>query len=504
MAKKTVLDKENTKRRVQKYRKKIYENPVLKKTYLSKNASSAKKYREKLKKLAENDSAVKMQQKINERERKRKFRENKKQQTVKNIPFKTPQSLGKAVRRADAMMPKEKNKKICVLTKILESLDPNLKVQNIGKTEIITTMNPWNKLSPEIVEKVKSFYLKEDISRVSPGLKDRVKIKTNGSIIEYAQKRHMVYTIKEAYTIFQEENPETKIQIRKFYELRPAFVLPISDTPHNVCVCKYHSNILFILEAFRKRFKTFPDDHKKLISEITCDVESENCMMNECPQCKEFDILFSCLPLQYNPEEPMQIKQWSTIDGKTKTIIQLETIESAIEMLEKQMTPFRKHHFVKNIQQKYFDFKRKNIEIGDVILQIDFAENFQLIAQDEIQSAHWQHEQVTIFTAVAWLAEKIYSFSIISNYLVHDKYAVYVFLKKIISWIEFSGYKVKDLSVFSDGCAAQFKNRFILSTLCFLPKEINITSMEWSFFATSHGKGAVDGVGATVKRKVCR
>lgn len=206
----------------------------------------------------------------------------------------------------------------------------------------------------------------------------------------------------------------------------------------------------------------------------------------------------------YNPEEPVQIKQWSTIDGKTKTIILLETIESAIEMLEKQMTPFRKHHFVKNIQQKYFDFKRKNIEIGDVILQIDFAENFQLIAQDEIQSAHWQHEQVTIFTAVAWLAEKVYSFSIISNYLVHDKYAVYVFLKKIISWIELSGYIVKDLSVFSDGCAAQFKNRFTLSTLCFLPEELNITSMEWSFFATSHGKGAVDGVGATVKRKVCR
>ncbi|CAH0547210.1 unnamed protein product [Brassicogethes aeneus] len=173
--------------------------------------------------------------------------------------------------------------------------------------------------------------------------------------------------------------------------------------------------------------------------------------MNECPECKEIDILFSCLPLQYNPEEPMQIKQWSTIDRKTKTIILLETIESAIEMLEKQMTPFRKHHFVKNLQQKYFDFKRKNIEIGDVILQIDFAENFQLIAQDEIQSAHWQHEQVTIFTAVAWLAEKVYSFSIISNYLVHDKYAVYVFLKKIISWIDLSGYKVKDLSVFSDG-----------------------------------------------------
>jgi len=26
--------------------------------------------------------------------------------------------------------------------------------------------------------------------------------------------------------------------------------------------------------------------------------------------------------------------------------------------------------------------------------------------------------------------------------------------------------------------------------------------LEWNYFATSHGKGAVDGVGAVVKRKV--
>lgn len=135
-------------------------------------------------------------------------------------------------------------------------------------------------------------------------------------------------------------------------------------------------------------------------------------------------------------------------------------------------------------------------------MQIDFAENFALTAQDEIQSAHWHHEQVTVFTGMAWLSDKqVYSFAIISNYLSHDKYSVFVFIKNIVSWIG-QKHVLKSLVIFSDGCAGQFKNRYTLSTLCFLPEELDIPEITWSFFATSHGKGAVDGVGANVKRKV--
>jgi hypothetical protein len=40
----------------------------------------------------------------------------------------------------------------------------------------------------------------------------------------------------------------------------------------------------------------------------------------------------------------------------------------------------------------------------------------------------------------------------------------------------------------SHGAASQFKNRFIVRTITELQEKINI-SIQWSFFATSHGKG---------------
>ena len=53
--------------------------------------------------------------------------------------------------------------------------------------------------------------------------------------------------------------------------------------------------------------------------------------------------------------------------------------------------------------------------------------------------------------------------------------------------------------IFSDGPSSQFKNKYIVNFLHKLNQTIDI---QWNFFATSHGKGVVDGVGGTIKRLV--
>lgn len=74
------------------------------------------------------------------------------------------------------------------------------------------------------------------------------------------------------------------------------------------------------------------------------------------------------------------------------------------------------------------------------------------------------------------------------------------FLSEIVNKLQ-ETHQISKLFVFSDGCSGQFKNKFILRTPHFL-KSFNLNAFEWNFFATTHGKGAVDGIGAVVKRKV--
>ena len=45
-------------------------------------------------------------------------------------------------------------------------------------------------------------------------------------------------------------------------------------------------------------------------------------------------------------------------------------------------------------QYQQFQLWRQNIPQGRVIMVVDFAENFTCTYQDEIQAAHWHHEQV--------------------------------------------------------------------------------------------------------------
>ena len=54
---------------------------------------------------------------------------------------------------------------------------------------------------------------------------------------------------------------------------------------------------------------------------------------------------------------------------------------------------------------------------------------------------------------------------------------------------------------FSDGAASQFKQRYLFRNLTYLAKAFNVL-VSWHFFASHHGKGVVDGLGATVKRLV--
>lgn len=61
---------------------------------------------------------------------------------------------------------------------------------------------------------------------------------------------------------------------------------------------------------------------------------------------------------------------------------------------------------------------------------------------------------------------------------------------------------VINLVMFSDNAASQFRSKFTVSNLCFLEEDMAFWSIEWVTFAASHGKGAVDGIGAVIKNQI--
>jgi len=95
------------------------------------------------------------------------------------------------------------------------------------------------------------------------------------------------------------------------------------------------------------------------------------------------------------------------------------------------------------------------------------------------------------------------SFVLVSDKLQYTKLSVYAFTDHLIKFLKNKYAAIRKINVFSDGASSQFKQRYLFSNLYLWEQKYEIT-LAWIFFATSHGKGVVDGLGGTVKRSVWR
>ena len=162
------------------------------------------------------------------------------------------------------------------------------------------------------------------------------------------------------------------------------------------------------------------------------------------------------------------------------------------------------HVYVKRQQAAFMQKQKSAVDGKNIVLQVDFSENASIAYQNEIQSVHWGYAQATLFTCYAWINENVSeSTVIISNDLNHGKVAVYNFMNHIFASLKQKYPQIEKIDVFSDGASSQFKQKYLFSNLHDWQNQHQV-QIGWNFFATSHGKGIVDGIGGTVKRTVWR
>ena len=108
---------------------------------------------------------------------------------------------------------------------------------------------------------------------------------------------------------------------------------------------------------------------------------------------------------------------------------------------------------------------KEQVETNDstAVLQTDVAENCSTFWQDEVQSAHWHKNQITVFIAALWQSVSCASAMVVSDDRSHSRDCVIVFLEHLIKQI--LNENIAALHIWSDGPSSQFKNRYIAATL---------------------------------------
>ena len=241
-------------------------------------------------------------------------------------------------------------------------------------------------------------------------------------------------------------------------------------------------------------------EFRRFIDQITCNSDNKKCMSCECDECKS---LFDAFVPQ-SPSDTLKYQQWQKTSDRIEKVELVATVGDAFSELKSQLRHFLIHTYVKRRQAAHFSNSILQSSEKSLVLQVDFSENATIGSQNEIQSGHWNHSQATLFTAHAWAGDgKNESFVLISDLLTHNKESVYAFMTYIFRFLRENFELLEEINIFSDGAGSQFKQKYLFSNLHAWEHEYDLV-LKWNFFATSHGKGAVDGLGGTVKRTVWR
>ena len=185
----------------------------------------------------------------------------------------------------------------------------------------------------------------DEISSVAPGKKDATIIKSTDGSKTKVQKRYLVVTVREVYEQFKLAYPNEKIGGTSFSLLRPKHVLPTSDIPHNVCLCKYHTNVDLLLLSLSRILNT-PKTTSRFREAIVCDSNDETCMASQCEHCgnlKHFDALFQCNG-QVGGQD-LTYHQWKTIDSKIVKVEKNRYRPTSNQRIEKSNFNFPYAHF---------------------------------------------------------------------------------------------------------------------------------------------------------------
>ena len=165
----------------------------------------------------------------------------------------------------------------------------------------------------------------------------------------------------------------------------------------------------------------------------------------------------------------------------------------------------KNHIYVKRQHHACYNKFKEGLDENEVLLHIDYSENYSNIQQGEMQCTYFGRDSFSIFTACCYLCKDgdfvNENISIISETSDHSRIAVFTCICKVFDFMREKHDLPPEvtLHIWSDGCARQFRSRFAFALVSQIDSKVKVN---WYYSERQHGKGSMGGTGGTIKNKV--
>lgn len=355
-------------------------------------------------------------------------------------------------------------------------------------------------------EYVHKYFQDDAVSALSPSKNDQI-VKSGIK----KQKRFLTGTLTYLYKNFCKTSP-IQLSYSTFCKMKPFWVTNQSVTARDTCLCIRCENPRLMCRQLKKLEIVNSSNLDSLTEdEMGCQPIQELCRFRKCVTCcdqmveiKEFDGDLECFYEQWISKKEVGrdgVERRRTLKEK----IYCSTLNLVNQFLENVIPDYMQHRGIDWHQKQSMKELKSGLNDDSILLHIDFAENYSCKYSTEVQSIHFggNRNQVSLHTGVRYWGEKVQSFCTVSPDLNHSPIAILIHLKPVL---EEHCTEVKNLHFLSDAPATQYRNKYMFAILIseIIPLFPKLASLTWNFSESGHGKGAADGVGATLKRTADR
>ena len=381
-------------------------------------------------------------------------------------------------------------------------------------------------VSDELMKQVRQFYLHEDNSSSTAGKKETI---TRGRV------KKQIYilrdTCKNLHKKFLSENEPSAVSYTTFLRLKPFWVVSRPVDSRNTCLCKTCDNLQLKANVLLKTKVVNTARLEHLASAFCCSTDSVQCMFGLCSLCKASKYpahtdMFE-MSTEVDMSQPVSWNEWKNStekrkqkqhDGEmkefeVKVIKKVEVCGTFGELFDAFESDMRgkgcRHLYTIQHQYNALRMMKHGLNTNEVVLHIDFAENYNCKLSSEVQSYHFgaSRNQVTIHNVVAYTCMGIFSFSTLSNSMRHDPYAIWCYLQPVLERLLEVHTTLDTVRFISDSPATQYRcktNFFLFCTRLYDICRGRVKAASWDYMEAGHGKGAPDGIGAVLKRTADR
>ena len=205
------------------------------------------------------------------------------------------------------------------------------------------------------------------------------------------------------------------------------------------CLCERCVNIAFKLKALNKELtsQNYIKDRYQLNKVTKCehsDFPNIQCVHRQCRNCGARLFQKFVRSLSLNHIKTVTWYKWQTckvqnkktgIENSRKMLVShVGTLQQLADETSASLNEFSLHLFEAKWQYSQFTQFKEHLTDGYVLSVFDFAENYTAQQQDEVQSAHWAQDQITLHPIVCYyntgFISKTHEVVFISDDIKHD------------------------------------------------------------------------------------